>query len=119
MLFPPHQQDEPVPIVDGVYFEPSAAAGRTFGDPEFFLSGSTDIIGLAFPFGITFPEGVKAGHHGVFGGELTPVVYKAQINDKAKIGLVIRKIRGKQEIRERKFIKRQCDPPISLRRPSD
>jgi len=47
----------------------------------------------------------------MFGSELASVVDEAQIDDEAEIGLVVRKIRGKQEIREGEFIERQGDAP--------
>ncbi|MXY98474.1 MAG: hypothetical protein F4Z29_12180 [Gemmatimonadetes bacterium] len=108
---PPHQQDQLVPIVYRLHFEPAAPVGLTFADPEVLLPGASNVIRLARPTGITFPEGVETGHHGMFGGELAPVIDKAQIDDEAEIGLVVRKIRGEQEIREGELIERQGDPP--------
>lgn len=42
------------------------------------------------PVGIAFPKGFETGHHSVFGGELAPVVDKAQIDGNAKVGHVVR-----------------------------
>ena len=109
--FPAHQQDKPVPLVNGFHFEPAAPAGRSIGQHELLLPGAAYVVRLVCPAGVAFPEGVEAGHHGVFGGELAPVVDETQIDDKAEVGLVVRKIRGKQEIRECEFIKRQGTLP--------